>query len=451
MAVDFLPPMFTANGAVAQRPHRRIGVQTSITLRIVAVVVFFVLAYDLPMSWFSTSTVVYDAPATAQGYVGAVLFVATFVALVSTIDRLGLYLGLLKQEPLVPAFVALAVGSVLWSNDPGQTLRFSLTLVLIVVLAYWLLIQFRLREILFLICVTMAIGVVINYVFIFALPRYGVTPSGWSGFFVNKNALARSAVYASLHFILAAGVFRRSRPIWIVFAVLALAQVIGSRGGTAYATMPMLIGLLIVFRLFRARKTLYGAVAISYFASSALMVLLVTANLGFISGLLGKDVTLTGRTILWRISWDVGLDHRWLGTGWGAFWQGWFSPSHEILRAVTWSPPHAHNALLDYFLVLGVGGVALAVALCVRYIVRAARAVRYRPGTLGLWPLTYAAFAVLYSITEFGVISRDLNFLTLVLLATVVGGESKQALAAERERTVVTPSPPAAVRPALRS
>lgn len=44
---------------------------------------------------------------------------------------------------------------------------------------------------------------------------------------------------------------------------------------------------------------------------------------------------------------------------------------------------------------------------------------RYRPGTLGLWPMTYGCFCFIFSITEFGVINRNLFFLTLVILVSV--------------------------------
>ena len=83
---------------------------------------------------------------------------------------------------------------------------------------------------------------------------------------------------------------------------------------------------------------------------------------------------------------------------------------------------------------LGIIGATLAAALMLRFIIRSTRANRFRPGTLGVWPLSFASFAMLSSVTEFGVITRDIQFLLLVVLITIVTDERRDLAGSTKER-----------------
>ncbi len=387
--------------------------------------VMFVLAYDFPTAWFVVDRGERVGATEVQGYVPAVLLLAGLFAVAALIHSPEIWVRMVALEPLLALFVMLAVVSTLWSDDPAVTLRMSLPLVAVVVLGYWMVAQFRLAEILLMLCAVLALGVLVQYVFIFGLPTYGQSRLGWSGTAPDKNVMGRLAVLAAVHFALAIGAFPRLRLFWGLMLAAAVGLVLGSTSATSLAGLGFVVALVVVVKVFRARKTLYGAVAVSMVGGGALGVFTVLANLEFVARLLGKDVTLTGRTILWEGALAEALKRPLFGHGWGAFWQGPLSPSRPILDLASWDPPHAHNALLDYSLTLGFVGAAIAVALFFRYVVRAARAVRYRPGTLGLWPLSYAGYAFIFSITEFGVISRSIFFLLLTIHISVAAAERR--------------------------
>ncbi|MEM4670684.1 MAG: O-antigen ligase family protein, partial [Thermofilum sp.] len=78
--------------------------------------------------------------------------------------------------------------------------------------------------------------------------------------------------------------------------------------------------------------------------------------------LLGRDLTLTGRTTLWETVWSFVMEQPWLGYGLGAFWA---SPSYRghVSALEGWEVPHAHNGYLDLWLDLGLPGLLMGVSL----------------------------------------------------------------------------------------
>ncbi len=394
-------------------------VEPPLTSRVAFVVLVFFLTVHLPPFWFVVETgniLVEELP--ASGYFGVLLAGLTAYAVATLGDRVPALLGIASLEPLLPAFLGLALLSFTWSTEPMNTLRQVIPLLMILALGYWAIGIFRLQDLLLYFCFAFLAAMVLSYLFIFALPTYGVAADAWSGVFSSKNSLGRTALLSALHFFLAAGTFRRFRVFWLVSTALAVAQVIGSSSGTAIGSLVLVAGLLAVFRIFRARRLLFGAVAVSMLGAGVLAALLATANLGAITSLLGKDVTLTGRTLIWQLALESVRERPLLGYGWGGYWNGWMSPSRRVLLGGTFKPSNAHNALIEYLLNLGVLGASLAVAIFVRLVVRGTRTIRDVPGPLALWPLSFAAIAMLNSVTEVGVIGRDSGFLLLVILTS---------------------------------
>lgn len=403
-----------------------------LTARLIAMAVMFLLAYDFPTGWFEFDAGQLAGEKPPEGYVPAMIVIAFGFGIVSMVNSVETLFRQVSMEPLLLVFTVLLVVSALWSEFPLITLRIAVPMLLIVFIGYWMAAQFRLEELLFLLCIVLAIGTLLNLFFVFALPVYGQSRLGWSGISFGKNAMGRLSVFAAMHFVLAAGVFPRARTIWMTFAALASVLVVGSESATSLAGLLFVFGMLVVFRLFRARRTLYGAITLALLGGGALSIFVATANLALVADILGKDVTLTGRTLLWQTAIQEGFNRPLLGHGWAGFFQGPLSPARPVLDVNTWNPPNAHNALLDYFLTVGLVGASIAMAMFLRLAVRSARAVRFRPGSLGLWPMSYTAFAFIFSITEFGVISRNLFFLFLVIHVTVAGAESKKRRKAPR-------------------
>jgi O-antigen ligase len=71
-----------------------------------------------------------------------------------------------------------------------------------------------------------------------------------------------------------------------------------------------------------------------------------------------SDPTFTGRNDIWQFALDHIVDRPWLGHGFGAFWETpvtFFTPNYDGSMATHAS--HAHNALLDLALTIGLIGL----------------------------------------------------------------------------------------------
>ncbi len=186
----------------------------------------------------------------------------------------------------------------------------------------------------------------------------------YSGVTTNKNSLGVLAMVSGL-FLLSQVVKarevpsdrRRLKDVAPDLIVLAMCLWILAKANSATALSCFMLGAVVFFgaRLTWVRKNLRS---LSWCALGvALVMVAFTALPGFrgaIAGLLGRDVTLTGRTDIWEAVLDADKSPL-LGEGFASFWltqKGW-----EL--SVDLKIPHAHNGYLETYLNSGWIGVCL--------------------------------------------------------------------------------------------
>jgi len=198
-------------------------------------------------------------------------------------------------------------------------------------------------------------------------------------------------------------------------AITAHVLLFGSKSKTMLMATAVTTGLMVVYQAFRGRKTLRGAVLLSLVGSGTFAVAFATANIALLARWLNKDITLTGRVPLWENLIPIALQKPFLGHGYGATFNGFFSPVHEVWIQNRWNPSHAHNALLQIWLEIGIFGVLLYMTVYLRSIRNATRIVAIVPGPVGLWPLTFLTTVLMMSITETGVGSENLGWMMFMV------------------------------------
>jgi O-antigen ligase len=75
--------------------------------------------------------------------------------------------------------------------------------------------------------------------------------------------------------------------------------------------------------------------------------------------MLGRDLTLTGRTNIWNLLTIPILKRPLLGYGFYAFWLGLEGESAQVIRAAHWYFGYAHNGYLEIVLQLGFIGLGV--------------------------------------------------------------------------------------------
>jgi len=407
----------------SQEPFLR---RPGILERLLASVMLFVFAFSLPTEWFvrvnqsSADTVEGGSPVTTLAFL--LFFV---IAILGFNGNWHVVSQVMKQEPLIGALVGLATLSTLWSVLLVETFTNAVVLIITYVVGIYLVARFRVEEILYLAGLALAVGLFANFAFIFVFQEFGLDSinvgtdggSKWSGVFVTKNELGR---IASLSFIVFAFLtrVRRSFFVWPVLCLLALIQVVASDSATSLGATGGIIGLAAVFLGFRGRKTLYGATAVAMVSVFSTITVLAATNLVVATGLLGKNSTFTGRLPLWENSFEYGIANRpWFGHGWLAFW-GNDRVYFDVGIRANFKVPHAHNAFIDAWLYVGPLGAIILLAIFVRGLIWGARNIRAVPTAVGLAPIILISYSLIFSLTEAGVVRRDISFVLFIVACT---------------------------------
>ncbi len=378
--------------------------------QVLVVVTTFILLHEVPESWVRDRfdrEAAYSNPTLVL--IELALIAVAVVRVVGSIDHL---LTMIKAEAALYAFAGLTFASLFWSADPTLTFRRSIVFLSVTAYGSYLVIRFPLDRIMLLLATMAVPSAALNLFFVFALPRYGVDFQGhWTGVFFQKNSLGYAAALAIPTLIMAGRANPRPRWIFYTAAVAHAVLLVGSRSKTMLVATVLPVALMGLYQGFRGRKTLRGAVLVGLGGSAALAAAFATANIGLLARWLDKDVTLTGRVPLWQNLIPIGMQSPVLGHGYGATFNGFFSPVHEIWILNRWNPSHAHDALLQIWLEVGLVGVALFCFIYARTTARAIRIVAIVPGAVGLWPLVFVTTTLMVSITESGVTSEPLGWM----------------------------------------
>ena len=388
-----------------------------LTERALVVVTVFVLIHETPNAWIKTRASLAEDPTNPLAVVTGLLLMAIAVArIVGNIDDL---IAVIRAERAVFLFAGVAFATMFWSADPVETAEKSIILIAVTFYAAYLVLRFSLHEILRLFAIMFAISAMLNTAFVVAVPSLGTFNGDFTGVFSQKNALGFVAALAVPVLIAAARTGSVRRPFYTA-AAAQLFLLAGSQSKTMLLATLVPMGLMAIYHLLRSRRTLRGAVLTALAGSGVFTVLFATANIGLLAEWLDKDVTLTGRVPMWQNLLPIAQERLLVGHGYKATFAGYWSPVHEVWIQNRWNPTHAHNAVLQIVLEMGVIGLIPFVVSYLRGVAGGIKLVALVPGTVGLWPLTFLTTTLLVSITESGMSSSTIGWLMYVVAVTSI-------------------------------
>jgi len=332
------------------------------------------------------------------------LWVAIYVMVaMRALQHRRLVLQIVRANTLLVLLVLFALFSALWSEDPNLTLRRGIAVLATTVFGVDLAVRYSVREQLRLTRITLllaiTLSIVVDTLFHGLIPTVdSAYSSAWNGIFGQKNDFARIVVLATLVILTKT----RRAPWNVMTAIAALAisyaLIAASQSQTGLVVLTAMWLLMLGFQVCRRRWTalipigVIGALIIS-------CVVPLGWHLEALSGWLGRDPTLTGRTVIWEQSLTSIAQRPILGYGYSAFWDA----SPEAMRIDTllrWYVPHAHNGYLDLTLQLGLTGLVLFLIVYCVAVRRAAIYLSTEHGGEAMWPLVCLTFVLLYQVTE---------------------------------------------------
>jgi exopolysaccharide production protein ExoQ len=197
--------------------------------------------------------------------------------------------------------------------------------------------------------------------------------------------------------------------------------------------------ILAGFLWFHQKFQLASIVRVASLSIMVLLVLIVgvVAGHAFLSGF-DRDITLTGRTIVWELLWRSILDRPILGFGYGVYWGT--QTGAEYYFGDSWVPPDAHNGFLDALVGGGVGMLALIIYQTGILVNRGIGYVLAPPSTAGWFVVIVAGLIPIYNLVE-SIYWKDYSVPT-VLFATALFVVSRKKSADHKSRTVYAPPIP---------
>jgi exopolysaccharide production protein ExoQ len=324
---------------------------------------------------------------------------------------------------ILPGLLAfLAVISTAWSLDPLLTFRRSIPFALAGLFGLWFAVRFPpARQLAILRFTMIALGLATIAIVIFA-PSIGLdhTPghgTDWQGVFTQKNACGRVMVLATA--VVLCGEARSLLRFRRIAALGLFGFVLGMSGSRAAwmieAAVLFLWGMLAVARHTGQRIRLVLAVA-APLASVTLGGILILGSQWF-APLIGRDLTLTGRTAIWAQVMHFLRQRPILGYGYDAFWRGMEGPSLQVAAAVHFVVAHAHNGFLEIALELGIAGVVLFLLSWLRGWGRLWPLWQHGAIEQIAWPVSILVLIALYDLDENTLLIYNGLFWTLYVAA----------------------------------
>ncbi|HVY84128.1 MAG TPA: O-antigen ligase family protein [Caulobacterales bacterium] len=336
-----------------------------------------------------------------------------------------------RAVPLILALLGLAFLSTLWSIDSGGTLRRAVWLTLTTVFALYLAWRYDWRGILRIAAGAFLVLVVGSFATALLAPSIGVManehPGAWSGLWTHKNTLGGLMAIGAPIGVAAAIVDAERRRLWLGVAFGALLLVIESTSKTAL--LATFLGVATIFAgMFMRRGPMQALIAMTAFGAFVitLAVLMIFAPQALVA-VLGRDLTLTGRTDIWESASTYAAQRPWLGYGYYAFWLDPNGPAYWVRQAVRWQVASAHNGWLELMLGAGRFGIAL---FALQFLVMFWRTLAaWLDPRAGLWTPAFLLAFGFYTMSESHILqANDLFWIFYVAAAARLAIDAKERM-----------------------
>lgn len=286
-----------------------------------------------------------------------------------------------RQWPLLVLF-GWFVASSLWAIDPEVSRRrvflYGVNLIVCFALVLGLRKDGRLHAAMAWAC---AILVAIDLGSWIIAPAASMTPLGLAAIHTHKNTLGAAMLLSGM--VTAPYAFTRpttaGRIFWSAVLLGSMVLLAASLSKTSMALLAVALFLMpLVVMLMRARAMIVGSTLMMILA------LVATVIFGWVawSYATGADpidplthITFTQRTDVWKFSISQALIHPWRGLGFGSFWDIDPALQPDLKTDLWFAKPDAytnesHNGYIDIWVTTGLIGLAGALLMLGRWIVR---------------------------------------------------------------------------------
>jgi exopolysaccharide production protein ExoQ len=315
-----------------------------------------------------------------------------------------------RKNLLIAALPLWATLSLLWSNDPRLSLTNGVFLTLNIALAFYLAQRYAgdPNELLKLLILIGSIAASASLLLVLLVPQYGLQGrsalyafGAWQGIFGHKNICGAVMTFLLLpaFFVKLGG---RSAKLLRLTYIVVLLTIIGlTRSAGAWLECGSCLVFIGTVRLLgRLKKMDTLAIGLAVVGVLVAVALAVYTFADALLSAIGKDPSMTGRTIIWASVISSILKRPLVGYGYMAFWQGLSGESANTALQMHWpGMSYAENGVLELWLELGAVGVVLYAVAYLRAVKDAIYCFKRRPSPIVLWYISVLFFVAASNIS----------------------------------------------------
>ena len=299
---------------------------------------------------------------------GALIFLTGGCALL--VRRIQIVLNLCIRYWYLMALPIFCLLSAVWSQYPAISFRFGVQLTATVLIAIAMASTTSARAFSRALFGVFSLAMLTSILFGDVRSDTGA----WLGIYGSKNALAGEAatyVIVCTSQILDRTASNGHRLMAVLGLMIGAMLLLLAQSTGALIVVPpalfLLFSLLLIYRLSVVQRLVAMTFAVLLAAMMALLVTIYAdALLDLLLETTGKDVTLTGRTDLWRIARELIAERPFFGIGYQAFWVKGYAPAEVLwynFAIESRSGFNFHNTYLSNAVEIGVIGVFLQVVV----------------------------------------------------------------------------------------
>jgi len=405
--------------------------QLALTYVVIAILLFFVMGGYLPISGTRDSSLqtMVSSSDTLWGEIFLLGMWAVGLTIMAPWTRAILATcGRMKAMICLPV---LAIVSIAWSQDPGNSFRKGIFLLLGTLFGFYLVRRFSAMDLGQIFVMAGVCAGVLGIVVSILLPEYGrdsFNGDAWQGIFRSKNGCAQIMLFLLSPAVAFSFPTRGMEMIRLLLFPVTAVLLVMSVAKTSWLLAPgflLLMGALAALRRFNRKDVLFafgGGVALLIVAGFA-----VPYILPLVLESLGKDADLSGRMPLWTSAMVSILKRPMLGYGYAAFWTGLKGESLNIVMSTHFEIYQAQNGLLEVWLEMGIVGVTLVVLTLGKAVKDAVTCVQRGHSQAVNWYIGIVALTVMYNVDEsFLATAHSIPWLMYIVACTGLAAEARR-------------------------
>jgi exopolysaccharide production protein ExoQ len=307
------------------------------------------------------------------------------------------------NQVLSLAATSLFLITALWSIDPRLTLTQGTAYFFVVVGAIGLVEALDSDELMDLIALICGLAAVASVVQLLIFPE---PYEEFRGIFSQKNVLGQVMAVGVLTGLYGARIRggRRFRNICIIALCTIVAFM--SKSATSILAIALFFWLDILGRIY-LRGGSFRIIS-TCLAIGCVPIVIFVMYSDLIFELLGKDPTLTGRTLFWPYVIDSISKKPLLGWGFYGFWSPWNPIASQIAEAIRGDTiANAHNGLLEFLLEIGFLGTSVFIFLWLRNFIMAVKCMNGPAGQIGLSSVLLLTGILVVGVSETVLLSHE--------------------------------------------